>query len=236
MKKWTGNRLLHPLALCIAIIILPESMPVSGAPDITIYGTPGCGYCIEMTDFLKKENIPYVFRDVTDNDGEETKEMYAVVAKANYRTRYFYPVMNIRGQVVMRPSTEDVKKALEGKKIKGLEEREYKDPNWRPGFPKSIKYSYEDIQSRVREGDVTYYDNNTPLGRKAVAALKKRKVPFRFVQVKPGDQAYREMRAKLDDAGFGKKTVLPVTEVKGTMVMKARDADVILLLIECYGD
>ncbi len=224
------------IAICVAAALSGTERPAALADpgNVIVYGTSGCLYCKNMIKWLEESGVPYVFRNV-ENDAE-FEEMSAVVTKANYRTHFYYPVMVISGRVVMRPSTDDVKKALAGERIKGMEQREYKDPSWRPGFPKSLKYSYEDISAKVKEGDVTVYDDNSPHGGKMMQELKSKGVPFTCVPVGAGTPELSRLRGKLDDAGFGSKTVLPAAEVRGQLIMDVRADDIILMLIESLGD
>jgi len=220
------------------VIAMITGLNITFAADdkITIYGSKDCYYCIKMTKWLDEKQIPYEFNDVTLSEDVSARMREAVV-NANYKTTYYYPVMMIKGQLVMRPSTVDVEKALTGENIRGLEERLYKEPSWRMEYPKSMKYSYDSIRSMVKDEDVTIYDNNSAAGKKMMAELRANKVPFKYIEVQMSGTGFTELRGKLDKSGFGPKTVLPVVDIRGRMIMKAvRSDDVILMLIEIIGD
>ncbi len=203
----------------------------AAANDITIYSSTSCDWTKEMIDFLKTRNIPYVFKDL-DNENNHN-EMMEVVERAAYQSDFSYPVMNIKGQIVMRPAPDDVIKALNGQTIHGVEKRFYKDENWRISYPKSMLYSLNDVYNRIKQGDVTVYDNNSPKGKKLIKALEAEKIPYKLETVNPADKGFR---AVLDKNGFGRKIVMPVADVKGIMIMDAERNSVVLMLIQLLGD
>jgi glutaredoxin len=50
--------------------------------DLTIFTQPGCGYCNALKEFLRKQGIPFVDRDITTDRGarEELLNKYNVRA------------------------------------------------------------------------------------------------------------------------------------------------------------
>jgi len=226
---------MHKLKLFLITVLIISfagiQQIVAETNDIIIYSSTSCGWTKEMISFLETNKIQYIFKDL-DNENNH-REMTDAVEKAFYKSDYSYPVMNIKGQIVMRPALKDVKKALSGEIIHGLEQRFYKDANWRIGYPKSMQYSLSDVYNRIKEGDVTIYDNKSSAGKKLITALNKEKIPYKLVTVNPADKSFRAM---LDKNGFGKKIVMPVADVKNIMIMDATGNCVVLMLIQLLGD
>jgi arsenate reductase-like glutaredoxin family protein len=204
--------------------------------DVCIYSSSSCGFTKATVEWLEKNNIPFVFKCVDEAFGPNDTEMSEVVVNAGFATSFYYPVMLIKGRIVMRPSIDQLIKALNGVKVTGLEERMEKHQYWRPAFPKSMTYSYDDVRSRVKDGDVIIYTDNSKASNDLVKELKEDKIPYKEISAMPGTKEYITLRQILDDISFVPVTYFPVACIRGIWIMNTRGTDVRLMLIQSLGD
>lgn len=74
-------------------------------PDVKVYSTSTCSYCVMVKDFLKKNNIQFQNIDVGINP-EASQEM---IDKSN---QMGVPVLDIDGQIIVGFDKDAISKAL----------------------------------------------------------------------------------------------------------------------------
>lgn len=112
MKAKTGT--LATLALGFIIFGFISAIP-AGAYTIIIYGTEYCGFTQAMRHDLDSEKYRYAYYDVKkdDNKNEEMwKKVRLVCPTCELSGSVKIPVMDLNGQVYIRPSFEEVKKIV----------------------------------------------------------------------------------------------------------------------------
>jgi glutaredoxin len=232
-----AGMLLLAAILTAVIAQSPSSLRIDAAfadpSGITIYGSAGCGYCQAMMRDLDGESIPYVFRDVIADTGA-SGEMNSKVRSAGLATNFLFPVMDIRGRIVMRPSFEDVKLALGGATITGMETRTLRAMTWKPTPVKARTVPFGKISSKVTTSDVVIYDQkNSGNARRLTSGLKAAGIPSKVIIIEPfGEGPFQVMKEKLKKSGYGNDIYLPVVEVRGDMIMKPGVNDIKVMLIE----
>jgi glutaredoxin len=81
--------------------------------EINIYGSSECGYCLNMKEEMKYRCLSYNFYDVL-KDSEKQDEMWEKVnAQLPGTTTIYFPVMEINGEIIMRPDWPQVLEILE---------------------------------------------------------------------------------------------------------------------------
>ena len=237
-KGNTAAGMLLLAVLTASVIALSPAAPrintaFADPPGITIYGSAGCGYCQAMMRDLDGESIPYVFKDVIA-DTRASAEMNSRVRSAGLATNFLFPVMDIRGRIVMRPSFDDVKLALGGATITGMETRTLRAMTWRPTPVKARMVPFDTIKSKVTASDVVIYDlKNSGNARRLTSGLNAAGIPSTMVIVELfREGTFQDMKDKLRKAGYGNDIYLPVVEVRGDMIMKPAVHDIKVMLIE----
>jgi len=77
---------------------------------VLVYGSQQCGYCTALVRNLRSENISHSFIDVKQNQ-EKRREMWTKLRASNPSlTRVGYPVVDVGGKVLVRPSIDEVKR------------------------------------------------------------------------------------------------------------------------------
>lgn len=77
---------------------------------VLVYGSQSCGYCTALQRSLRSENIPHTFFDVRQ-DPSKRREMWGKLRASNPSlTSVGYPVVEVRGKVLVRPSIDEVKR------------------------------------------------------------------------------------------------------------------------------
>ncbi len=210
--------------------VMNSSLQAQEKPaDIILYGNEKCGYCRETRDWLKSANIPYTYRDV-ELYGTYQEEMYRKLSGAGTAR---FPVLDIKGQILVRPSVDDIQKALRGEKVTKTEERKIKSPLWRPEKKKSITVKFESVKPSLNAADVFLYTDGSPENRKLIAKLKSEKIPVTLKELNlMGNAAFFDLSSRLADNGYGNTIYFPVAEVRGEFIMKASIEDIKILIIE----
>jgi uncharacterized protein YkwD/glutaredoxin len=89
------------------------------AGTVLVYGSQQCGYCTALQRNLNSENIPHTFIDVRQNQ-EKRREMWTKLRSSQPGlTRVGYPVVDVGGKVLVRPSIDEVKRYAAANNSKG---------------------------------------------------------------------------------------------------------------------
>ncbi len=226
------------LILLILFISIAVTWNTSGesaetVSEIILYGNEKCGYCRDTRRWLKENNIPYIYRDV-ELYGTFQEEMYKKLSGAGIAR---FPVLDVKGQILIRPSTGDIQKALRGEKVMHNEERKLRSPLWRPEKQKSIKLSFESVRPKLAPSDLILFTDGSADGNKLAAALKKEDIPFTLKELNlMGNAAFFDLSSRLADNGYGNTLYFPVAEVRGEFIMKASLDDIKTLIIEVTAE
>jgi len=205
-------------------------------PDIIIYGNEKCGYCKETIKWLESQSFKFVYRDV-ELYGTNQEEMFGKLKRAGFTTTAYFPVIDVRGQILMKPKFEDIKRALTGERISIKEEKKIRDAQWRPVKNKSLKINFASIKNSLKESDIVFYDDGTGIGKTLQKQLKKEQIPFTIKQLnKLTNAAYFDMSSRLSGLGYGNVTLFPVIEIRGEMIMNPSIDDVKTLAIEMIAE
>ena len=237
MKKlFTHENIKSILRIFILFVLmlfpLTESFPDDRIPEIIVYGNEKCGYCKETIAWLKEQNIPFIYRDV-EQYGTFQEEMFNKIIRAGLSKTAYFPVLDIKGQIIMRPKFEEIKKALTGQIIEAESGKKNRGFLWRPERKKSLKVSFAKLKKSLKEADVIFYDDGSGNGNALIKQLKKEGIPFTLKQLnKMSNAAYFDMSSRLSSLGYGNVTYFPVVEVRGEMIMKPSLDDVKILIIE----
>ena len=87
---------------------LPDEVPVMGdagtpgphgPPVVTVYGTPWCGACKSVKQYLASKHIPYAYKDI-ENDPAAARELQAKAAKMGIPTDRV-PILDVRGRLLL---------------------------------------------------------------------------------------------------------------------------------------
>ncbi len=219
-------------------IVIGGLVPLHAAPspDIIVYGNDKCGFCKETMQWLQEQNITFVYRDV-EISGTNQDEMFAKLDNAGFTTTAYFPVLDIKGQILMKPKFNDIKKALSGEKITDRSEKKIRDPKWRPQKNKSLRSDFYSVKNKVNKSDIIFYDDGSGSGKTLLNQMTKESIPFTIRQLnKLGNASYFDMSSRLAALGYGNTTLFPVVEVKGEMIMKPSLDDVKVLIIEMIGE
>jgi glutaredoxin len=90
----------------------PEAKTIRRSPDIgvrpqraaagtpvVIYGAAWCGPCHAAASYLTRQNIPYIARDIEEDDSAR-RDMDAAVAAAGLQSEMVLPIVDVRGTVM----------------------------------------------------------------------------------------------------------------------------------------
>ncbi|HNX22661.1 MAG TPA: glutaredoxin family protein [Spirochaetota bacterium] len=224
------------LLILTITIFNTAAFPADAVPDIIIYGNEKCGYCKDTMLRLKNEGIEFVYRDV-ELYGTNQEEMFAKLERAGFTSTAYFPVIDVKGQILMRPEFDDIKKALSGQKIDRAGEKKIRDTRWRPQRNKSLRTDFNSIRKTLKDSDMIIYDDGSGNGNVLLKQLKKEQIPFTLRQLnKLGNAAYFDMSSRLAALGYGNVTHFPVVEVRGEMIMKPSIEDVKILIVEMIPD
>ncbi len=218
------------ILLCGDYSVMNVSLQAQDKPtDIILYGNEKCGYCRETRGWLESASIPYTYRDV-ELYGTYQEEMYRKLSGAGTAR---FPVLDIKGQMLIRPSMEDIQKALRGEKVTKSEERKIKSPLWRPERKKSLTVKFDSVKPSLNAADVILYTEGSPESRKLIAKIKSEKIPFTLKELNlMGNAAFFDLSSRLADSGYGNTIYFPVAEIRGEFIMKASIEDIKTLIIE----
>ena len=216
----------------ILILCHINSYTADTASDVIVYGNEKCGYCRETMEWLEKQKIQFIYRDV-ESYGTYQEEMFLKLDKAGFTTTALFPVLDVKGQILMKPRFDDITKALSGQKINDRGEKKIRDTKWRPQKNRSLTVNFSSVINELTESDVIIYDDGTGSGKTLLKQLKKEKIPFTIKQLnKLNNSAYFDMSASLAELGYGNITLFPVVEVRKEMIMNPSIDDVKILIIE----
>jgi len=208
---------------------MPRIQAEEKAAEIILYGNEKCGYCRETRRWLDSEKIPYIYRDV-ELYGTFQEEMYRKLSGAGTAR---FPVLDIKGQMLIRPSGDDIHKALRGEKIKKSEERKMKSPLWRPEKKRSLTVKFDTVKPLLKESDLLLYTDGSAEGRKLAGKLRGESIPFTLKELNlMGNSAFFDLSSRLADSGYGNTIFFPVAEIRGEFIMKASADDIKILIIE----
>lgn len=241
MKKYfihSNIKSIFRIIVLFIFVLAPVSnlFPGEGIPEIIVYGNEKCGYCRETIAWLEEQNISFIYRDV-EQYGTFQEEMFNKMLRAGLPKTAYFPVLDIKGQIIMRPKFEDIKKALTGQIIGSDSSKKTRGPLWRPERKKSLKADFSVLKNRLNESDLIFYDDGSGNGITLIKQLKKAGIPFTLKQLnKLSNAAYFDMSSRLSALGYGNVTYFPVIEVRGEMIMKPSLDDVKILLIEMLTD
>lgn len=197
--------------------------------EVILYGNEKCGYCKETRRWLDENKIPYIYRDV-ELYGTYQEEMYSKLSGAGTAR---FPVLDVKGQMLIRPSGDDITRALRGEKVSRSEERKLKSPMWRPERKRSLTVKFDTVKPSLTEADLLVYTDGTGEGKKLVSKLKSEKIPFTLKELNlMGNAAFFDLSSRLADSGYGNTLFFPVAEVRGEFIMKASIDDIRTLIIE----
>ena len=84
--------------------------PVNNAQMI-VYGSPDCSHCIHFIQELDSAGIIYDFKAVTE-DTAMFREMMRKIQSAEIKGFIAYPVVDVKGNILVRPSISEVSKYL----------------------------------------------------------------------------------------------------------------------------
>lgn len=202
-------------------------------PAVILYGNEKCSYCLETRRWLEENRIPYIYRDV-ELYGTYQEEMFRKLSGAGTAR---FPVLDIKGQMLVRPSIGDIKKALSGERVVRSEERKLKEPMWRPEKKKSPVLNFDSVKAKMSGSDLILYVDGSAEGARLASRLKKEGIPFTLKEMERlGNAAFFDLTSRLADSGYGNTVYFPVAEVRGEIIMKASFDDVRLLITEVLGE
>lgn len=217
------------LTSALLIMALSPLLPEEKNAEVILYGNEKCGYCRETRAWLETNKIPYIYRDV-ELYGTYQEEMYKKLSGAGTAR---FPVLDVKGQMLIRPANEDIAKALRGEKVSRSEDRKLRSPMWRPEKKKSLTVKFEAVLPSLTAADLVIYTDGTAEGKKLAAKLKAEKIPFTQKELNLlGNAAFFDLSSRLADSGYGNTIYFPVAEVRGEFIMKATSDDVKVLIIE----
>ncbi len=237
IKRKTGNTRFRIsillLTAALLITVLSPVFPDEKNADVILYGNEKCGYCKDTRSWLESNKIRYIYRDV-ELYGTYQEEMYKKLSGAGTAR---FPVLDVKGQMLIRPTNEDIAKALRGEKVTRSEERKLRSPMWRPEKKKSLTVKFDTVKSTLTAADLVIYTDGSAEGKKLVAKIKGEKIPYTLKELDLlGNAAFFDLSSRLADSGYGNTIFFPVAEVRGEFIMKASPDDVKLLIIETVPD
>ena len=234
MNNYFLNCYIKSIAVVIMFLLFQSGrvFPHDAVPDIIVYGNEKCGYCRETITWLQEQKIPFIYRDV-EMYGTFQEEMFNKMLRAGLTKTAYFPVLDIKGQIIMRPKFEDIKKALTGEIIGSDSGKKNRGPLWRPERKKPADTDFRRLKKKLNKSDVILYDDGSGSGNLLLKQLKKENIPFTLKQLnKLNNAAYFDMSSRLAALGYGNVTYFPVIEVRGEMIMKPSLDDVKILIIE----
>jgi glutaredoxin len=235
----TFNCILKPFRLLILILLLgfvANAGYTDKIPEIIVYGNEKCGYCSDTMKWLDEQKINFIYRDV-ELYGTFQEEMFNKLLRAGLTKTAYFPVLDIKGQILMRPKFDDIKKALAGEIIGSGSVKKNREALWRPEKKKSLTADFSSVKKNIRESDVIFYDDGSGSGKPLLRQIKKEGIPCTIRQLnKMSNAAYFEMSSRLAALGYGNITFFPVVEVRGEMIMKPSLDDVKILIIEMFTE
>ncbi len=221
------------MTILLSLIVSSHTAPSS---EIIVYGNDKCGYCKETIKWLEHQNIPFIYRDVETYETNQ-EEMFSKLKKGGFTSAALFPVLDVNGQILMKPKFDDIKKAIDGRKIDDRREKKIRKPQWRPEKLKSLKSDFNSVKNKLSESDIIFYDDGSGSGKTVLKQLIKEKIPFKIKQLnKLGNAAYFDMISRLSALGYENTILFPVIEVRGEMIMKPSIDEVKTLIIEMTAE
>jgi glutaredoxin len=71
----------------------------SGAPVVTLYGTPWCGACKAARQYLASKHIPFAYKDI-ENDASAARELQTKAARLGIPADRV-PIIDVRGRLLV---------------------------------------------------------------------------------------------------------------------------------------
>jgi len=128
----------------------PAPPPPPPGTELIIYGRNSCGMCAGLKGDLDREGIPYRMVSIDDFDGNN--EMFEKAATtewyANSGGSVGLPVVDVWGDVMMRPSVADIKDR-KGRPVPRAAPVASKPPGPGPNVP-AAQPSQEDMQNQLQ--------------------------------------------------------------------------------------
>ena len=84
----------------------------SEKPQLIVYGSHDCPHCQHFIHLLDSAGIIYDFREVT-SDTAKFNEMIKKIREAKIKGYIGYPVIDIKGNILVRPAIKDLMKYLQ---------------------------------------------------------------------------------------------------------------------------
>jgi glutaredoxin len=70
-----------------------------GPPVVTVYGTPWCGACKAVKQYLASKHVPFAYKDI-ENDPAAARELQEKAAKMGIPTDRV-PILDVRGRLLL---------------------------------------------------------------------------------------------------------------------------------------
>lgn len=231
------ERIIIVLAITLAALLsITNSQANDGIPNVIIYGNEKCEYCKEIISQLTEQKISFIYLDV-EKYGTYQEEMFKKLIGAGFTTTAIFPVVDVKGQILMKPKFDDIKIAIAGENIKTETSKKNRSAGWRPVKNRSLAIDFNSIKKNLNSLDLIFYDDGSSSGKKLLKNIEKEKIPFTLKQLnKLGNAEYFNMSSKLSDLGYGNAVLFPVIEVRGEMIMNPSIEEVKILLIEMTAE
>jgi len=115
-----------PLKYTVAIVFMilifsckskRENIDTSGntTPEIekivTIYGSENCDHCLDFRKKMDSAKFKYEFKDAEANE-KYYQELLLKIQQANFKGYVSFPVIDINGEIYVRPEFSDIQKII----------------------------------------------------------------------------------------------------------------------------
>lgn len=80
--------------------------------SVIIYGSENCDHCIEFRQKMDSARLAYEFKDAEASD-RNYQELLLKIQQANFKGYVSFPVLDIDGDIYVRPNFADVVRMLE---------------------------------------------------------------------------------------------------------------------------
>ena len=80
--------------------------------DVTIYGSENCDHCLEFRQKMDSAKLAYEFKDAEASE-RYYNELLRKIQQANFKGYVSFPVLDIDGNIYVKPEFSDVMKILE---------------------------------------------------------------------------------------------------------------------------
>jgi glutaredoxin len=93
-------------------LLLACAGPAEDSPEVVIYGSDSCSICVRLREELDQSGIDYVFKDVNVDQAARNEALRKMADQAWYDGVFRTPVLEVRGELLERPTLEEVREAL----------------------------------------------------------------------------------------------------------------------------